>query len=47
MAGNNPGVDLANDNMYTKFGKILSIHSQDIHPGLPVTGNSEVCGNLR
>ena len=23
-------VDLVNDNVYTKFGKILSIHSQDM-----------------
>ena len=23
-------IDLVNDNVYTKFGKILSIHSQDI-----------------
>ena len=26
----NPKVDLLNDNVYTKFGLILSIHSQDI-----------------
>ena len=26
----NIGVDLVNDNVYTKFGLILSIHSQDI-----------------
>ena len=26
----NPNVDLVNDNVYTKFGKILCIHSQDI-----------------
>ena len=26
----NPNIDLVNDNVYTKFGKILSIHSQDI-----------------
>ena len=23
-------IDLVNDNVYTKFGEILSIHSQDI-----------------
>ena len=26
----NPNVDLVNDNVYTKFGQILSIHSQDM-----------------
>ena len=26
----NPNLDLVNDNMHTKFGLILSIHSQDI-----------------
>ena len=26
----NPNVDLINVNVYTKFGKILSFHSQDI-----------------
>ena len=26
----NPNIDLINVNVYTKFGKILSIHSQDI-----------------
>ena len=26
----NPNLDLINVNVYTKFGKILSIHSQDI-----------------
>ena len=26
----NTDVDLVNDNVYTKFGLILSIHSQDI-----------------
>ena len=30
MACNNPNVDLVNDNVYTEFGQILSIHSQDI-----------------
>ena len=34
----NTNVDLVNDNVYTKFGKILSIHSQDIIQKL----NSEV-----
>ena len=27
---NNPNLDLVNDNVYTKFGHILSIRSQDI-----------------
>ena len=26
----NPNLDLGNDNVYTKFGHILSIRSQDI-----------------
>ena len=26
----NPNLDLVNDNVYTKFGQILSIRSQDI-----------------
>ena len=26
----NPNVDLVNDNVYTKFGEILSIHSYDM-----------------
>ena len=30
MTGNNPKLDLVNDDMHTKFGPILSIHSQDI-----------------
>ena len=30
MVHNNPNVDLVSDNEYTKFGQILSIHSQDI-----------------
>ena len=30
MTGNNPNQDLVNINAYTKFGKILSICSQDI-----------------
>ena len=33
-----PNVDLVNDHVYTKFGKILSIHSQDIEKKL----NSDV-----
>ena len=30
MTGNNPNLDLVNDDVHTKFGRILSIHSQDI-----------------
>ena len=30
----NTKVDLVNDKVYTKFGKILSIHSQDIEQKL-------------
>ena len=31
---NNPNLDLVNVNVYTKFGQILSIHSQDIEQKL-------------
>ena len=30
MTGNNPRLDLVNDDVHTKFGRILSIRSQDI-----------------
>ena len=30
MTGNNPKLDLVNDDVHTKFGPILSIRSQDI-----------------
>ena len=30
MTGINPKLDLANDDVHTKFGRILSIRSQDI-----------------
>ena len=30
MKGNNPKLDLVNDDVHTKFGSILSIRSQDI-----------------
>ena len=30
MTGNNPKLDLVNDGVHTKFGRILSIRSQDI-----------------
>ena len=29
MTGNNPKLDLVNAGMHTKFGRILSIHSQE------------------
>ena len=30
MSGNNPKLDLVNDDVHTKFGRILSVRSQDI-----------------
>ena len=30
MTGNNPKLDLVNNDVHTKFGQILSIRSQDI-----------------
>ena len=30
MTGNNPKLDLVNDDVHAKFGRILSIRSQDI-----------------
>ena len=30
MTGNNPKLDVVNDDVHTKFGRILSIRSQDI-----------------
>ena len=30
MTGNNPKLDLVNDDVHTKFGRILSIRSQDL-----------------
>ena len=30
MTGNNPKLDLVNDDVHPKFGRILSIRSQDI-----------------
>ena len=30
MTGNNPKLDLVNVDVHTKYGQILSIHSQDI-----------------
>ena len=34
MTGKNPNLDLVNINEHTKFGQILSIHSQDIEQNL-------------
>ena len=30
MTGNNPKLDLVNDDVHTKFGRILTMRSQDI-----------------
>ena len=38
MTGNNPKLDLVNDDVHTKIGRILSIHSQ----GIERKPNSEV-----
>ena len=38
MTGNNPKLDLVNDDMHAKFGRILSFRSQDIER----KGNSDV-----
>ena len=44
----NPNVDLVSDNLYTKFGLILSIHCQDIEQKLltSIKGRDSVA-NLR
>ena len=42
-----PNVDLVNDNVYTIFGLILSIHSQDIEQELNSDVNSNSVLNLR
>ena len=43
MMHNNPNIDLLNDNVYTKFGLIPSIHSQDIEQiGLITRGDPEL-----
>ena len=36
MTGNNPKLDLVNDDVHTKFGRILSICSQDIERGYEI-----------
>ena len=42
----NPNLDLVNDNVYTKFGHILSISSQDIKILTSIKGRNSVA-NLR
>ena len=39
---NNPNLDLVNINAYTKFGKILSICSQDTEQKHNYEGNSDI-----
>ena len=39
MTGNNPKLDLVNDDVHTKFGWILSIRSQDIERKLNSKAN--------
>ena len=41
MMGNNPKLGLVNVDVYTKFGQILSICSQDIEWKLNVQGMTE------
>ena len=36
----NTNIDLINDKVYTKFGQILSIHSQDIEQKPPISNNN-------
>ena len=45
----NPNVDLVHDYVFTKFGKILSIHSQDIEqkPVSDVNNGCNSVANLR
>ena len=38
----NTTIDLVNDNVFTKFGLILSIHSQDIDQDIEQKPNSDV-----
>ena len=37
----NPNVDLVNDNVHTKFGKIPSIQSEDIEKNTKYSGMTE------
>ena len=41
MTGNNPKLDLVNDDVHTKFGRILSIRSQDIERKPNIHGITE------
>ena len=41
MTGNNPKLDLVNVDVHTKFGQILSSHSQDIEGKQNVHGRTE------
>ena len=41
MTGNNPKLDLVNVDVHTKFGQIMSIHSQDIERKRIVQGMTE------
>ena len=41
MTGNNPKLDLVNVDLHTKFGQILSSHSQDIERKRNVHGRRE------
>ena len=41
MTGNNPKIDLVNVDVHTKFGQILSSHSQDIERKRIVHGKTE------
>ena len=41
MTGNNPKLDLVNVDVHTKFGQILSSHSQDIERKRNVHGRTE------
>ena len=41
MTGNNPKLDLVNVDVHTKFGQILSSHSQDIEWKRIVHGKTE------
>ena len=41
MKGNNPKLDIVNVDVHTKFGQILSSHSQDIERKRIVHGKTE------
>ena len=48
LTGNNPKLDLVNVDVHTKFGQILSIHSQDIErkPNSDVNQGPLLCQNV-